>query len=265
MLNFDICFRSTFLRRDVSVCWNETAYAPPREIEDRVARLWKSALAKASHHGQSLFAGPLCRLDDHQIAGDRLFLSLSMTDYRDLQGTSGSAWPGGLPRAARADGIGVNSAIVTADRQLVLVRRSESVYESPGTIDTGGGHIDPMSHRSGGRPDPFAAIESEIRDEFGLVQSELEETRLLGLARHRPGGKPELLFLAEISLPFSVLPGRLGSAIEGSETAELMAVPLVDAEAALIAHEHELSPSGQASIYFALREWERTGTLDRAR
>lgn len=230
-----------------------------------MATHWRRIRERARRRGQELFAGPLCRLDGHQWSGERLRLSLSLTDYRQLQGTSGSVWPGGLPMAARADGLGVNATLVTANGKLVLVRRSRSVFDSPGMLDTGGGHIDPTLHlRVRGRPDPFVAIEAEVCDEFGLEPEELRDTRLLGLARHRPGGKPELLFLIELDLPFASLPPRLAGAAEGSETEALEAHSWESAAMLLAQRGHELSASGQASLYFAIKSREHTGTQDRA-
>lgn len=247
--DFDVCLRGVFGPSEVLIRWCEQAQTLGNALMARVNSHWREACAGAQE--SALFDGPLCRLDAFACVGERLQLSLSPTNYRLLQGTSGKVWADGMPAAARADGIGVNSLLTTADRRALLVRRSTRVFDCPGMLDTGGGHLDPRLHRCRGRPDPFVAIEAEARDEFGLRPSELHDTRLLGIARHRPGGKPELLFLLRTSLPFEALPQRLKQAPEGDETAGLESVPLDQISEVLRTRREELSPAGQAALYFA--------------
>ncbi len=117
-------------------------------------------------------------------------------------------------------------------------------------LDTGGGHIDPDLHQTLSVPDPFRAISAEICAEFGIEPDELIDLRLLGLARHRPGDKPELLFRTRSSLPSSALPGRLAAAVEAFETASFEAIPGKDARSTLESRSSELTSSGQAALWF---------------
>lgn len=162
-------------------------------------------------------------------------------------------WSGGLPAAGRADGLGVNALVVTADTKAVLVRRSENVFDRPGMLDTGGGHLDPTIHRREGRPDPFAAIAAEVQDEFGLRSDELLLITLLGGVRHLPGFKPELLFGIHVGITFATLARRWRDAPEAAEAASLESIPVSRLGRILLERRSCLTPSGQASLYCAWR------------
>ena len=225
----------------------------PPEVEEIIERRCQAAQADARHRGAELFCGSLCRLDRYEVHGTELAVSLSRTDYRQMLGTSGDA-PSAVSNA-RADGIGVSAVVVTRDANIVVARRSDLVIDCPGMLDTGGGHVDPDIHLTDGLPDPFIAIRREVEDEFGVAPDEIRSVLMLGLARHLPGEKPELVFQTEVDLDFETLDARRRSA---PEAYEMVAIQPIRASSEALGrfiskHRGELTSAGLASLDYERR------------
>jgi hypothetical protein len=76
---------------------------------------------------------------------------------------------------------------------------------------------------------------------------------LVGIARHIPGFKPEILFAVHVGVGFADLAARWPNAPEAGEAASLQPIPVGNLDQLLRARRSELTPSGQASLYCAWR------------
>ncbi|XP_055744408.1 uridine diphosphate glucose pyrophosphatase NUDT22 isoform X2 [Salvelinus fontinalis] len=126
-----------------------------------------------------------------------LTLRLGLTCYRDFLGTNWSRRARKLrqraeveygdPLALLAQPLGVGGILCTADRQVVLIRRSQQVAEARGLLDIPGGHPEPKAVFEGLDEEDrirvemlqwreeavvrelFSSVCAEIRDEFVFI------------------------------------------------------------------------------------------------
>jgi hypothetical protein len=181
-----------------------TPFAPdldPALIDDA----WNIARAEASRRGAVLFDGPLLRLIRIDSTRPTLTLDLQPTSFRIFVGTN--LRDPGLSAVRRADPLGISAVILSADRRLVLGRRSERVYGHPSSLHCIGGHAEP-SHLLAEAPtmiDTFASIMMELVEELRVVPDQVETITCLGLARDDATLQPELIFCIRLAIPSTEL------------------------------------------------------------
>jgi 8-oxo-dGTP pyrophosphatase MutT (NUDIX family) len=185
-------------------------------IESAIAAAWRQAESQAQEQGGSLFAGPLCRLDQAAVVAERLHLDFSPTDYREYLGTNRNRaaicplWPGDEDDVL-ANATGACAVVRTADGLLLLGRRSPRTMEYPGWWHVPGGHIDPNVHVVAGTVNVVAAVVDEVMEETGLLREEIGRVCCTGLVRPTFSRKPEPTFLVEARCPSAALKGRIGN------------------------------------------------------
>ncbi|CDQ99585.1 unnamed protein product [Oncorhynchus mykiss] len=158
-----------------------------------------------------------------------LTLRLGLTCYRDFLGTNWSQRARKLrqraeveygdPLALLAQPLGVGGVLCTADRQVVLIRRSQQVAEARGLLDIPGGHPEPKAVFEGLDEEDrirvemlqwreeavvrelFSSVCAEIRDEVNVPLCSLGEPVLMGIAlNHTSAGRPSAEFYISCSL-----------------------------------------------------------------
>ncbi|XP_038868347.1 uridine diphosphate glucose pyrophosphatase NUDT22 [Salvelinus namaycush] len=158
-----------------------------------------------------------------------LTLRLGLTCYRDFLGTNWSQRARKLrqraeveygdPLALLAQPLGVGGILCTADRQVVLIRRSQQVAEARGLLDIPGGHPEPKAVFEGLDEEDrirvemlqwreeavvrelFSSVCAEIRDEVNVPLCSLGEPVLMGIAlNHTSAGRPSAEFYISCSL-----------------------------------------------------------------
>ncbi|KAK6298132.1 hypothetical protein J4Q44_G00311870 [Coregonus suidteri] len=158
-----------------------------------------------------------------------LTLRLGLTCYRDFLGTNWSQRAGELcqraeaefgdPLALLAQPLGVGGVLCTADRQVVLIRRSQQVAEAGGLLDIPGGHPEPKAVFEGLDEmdkirvemlqrmeeavvrELFSSVCTEIRDEVNVPLCCLGEPVLMGIAlNNTSAGRPSAEFYISCSL-----------------------------------------------------------------
>jgi hypothetical protein len=203
---FETMVLGPFRREKVDVQWDPK----PRHIADNVARIiageWARRSDLAAARGQSLFPGPLARLNEWHADAGSLSLSFGPTDYRELVGTNLSHPE--LGDDFLSNGAGCCSMIRASDAKCIFVRRSARVFEYPGRIHLIGGSIEPRHERGETHIDPFAAIVDEIVEELEIESGLIRGVTCLGLGRDGTTRKPEVLFRAESDAPHAVLLAR---------------------------------------------------------
>jgi len=152
-----------------------------------------------------------------------------------------------LRKSKAANSLGVGIMIITSDEYTFLELRSKGSSTYPGMLapSASGG----LSGAS--QPDPFVAIQNEIKQELRILPSEVTDLRYLGLTRElKRAGKPEMFFSARTSLNFYDVQKSQRSAKDASETEKLVKLDLDNVREPL--PEENMSPAAKANLYFLL-------------
>lgn len=244
---FHMLVLGPFKRSDVVCTFSLDRMSTTPETEMLIEQAWQSRLANAQKRGQSLFAGPMCRFNGWTVENGQLMVKFGLTDYCEFVGTN-IANPDIQTRfgeAFLANGTGVCSILLTSDNQIIIQRRSQSVFEHPGMLNFCGGSLNPVANNGISRADPFEVMTVEFEEELGIDRSEIIEMQCLGLSRDAITLKPDFLLLTALSAPASAILSKVGE-----EHSELIAIPNdpVSLHSWLGAHWHEVAPSGLASM-----------------
>jgi 8-oxo-dGTP pyrophosphatase MutT (NUDIX family) len=192
--------------------WGESTMEVSEGVEGEVRRIWEEALEARRREGKKLFDGPMVRLEGWEVDGDRLRITVSKTSYRyfyvlhmvrtDLREAH--------PRAA-ANPVGISAALVTADGQLLLGRRSDRVAYYPGRIHPFAGALEP-GDLEGGVGGVFNGAVRELGEEVNVRAEELMGLRLLGFAQDANLRQPEAIVACRCVLRAEEIVGRLDPA-----------------------------------------------------
>ena len=193
---------------------------PHRDDERNLGGAWLAATEK----NPRIFDGSKFRL--HRIAldaHDHVVLELGLTGYREYLGTNrlptealrqleadGRAEHAD-PRAHLSDALGCETILLTADDQVVLLRRSSSVATHSGLHNGPSGHPEPSragvdNHGVQGAAAAAAVVRElydsvlqETHEETAVPRDALSEPQLIGCMADGVG-KPDLLFLTRTTL-----------------------------------------------------------------
>jgi len=177
-----------FAPGDVAVTWRAPSRVVVPEVERAIDMAWGVAQRRPGVH---LFDGPMCRLDRWSLIDGRLHLELSPTSYRAFLGTNlinptlADRYGDGI----LANAIGVSSALISADGQLIFGRRSQRVAYYPGRVHPFAGSLevaDPI--------DVFAEVARELQEELNLRPADVTSVRCMGLCQDVSIRQPELIF-----------------------------------------------------------------------
>lgn len=246
---FRVILTGWWSRDRVRIEWEPRPLPWPPELHREAARRWRQALQRHPH----LFDGLLATLEAAtSLPGDFLQLRLGQARYSQLWYSNERAadWIAKKKAAYLVRVLGVSAIVETEDGQIALLHRSDQVGEYPGFLDVPGGHIDLDATRRT-LPDPFQAIETEVRLELGLAAVDLTPAVLLAVAENRLNGKPELIFYLRTGLPAQELATRQP---RGREAHEALYVMFVQSGAQALqeflqACRDRLTPSAQAALH----------------
>jgi 8-oxo-dGTP pyrophosphatase MutT (NUDIX family) len=194
----------------IKVAWSSDPFEPPQAVTDQIEAAWESAQHDAAMHGRDLFPGAMTRLNDWSADAHALHLNLGPTDYRAFVGTN-LRHPEFAERygpAALANPLGISIAVITADNQIVVQKRSEHVFELPGYYHVGGGNVEPVDVAGPNAPGIAATVRRELEEELAIAPDQITEQLCLGLAENAHVRKPDLLIATHVSLPAGALATR---------------------------------------------------------
>jgi 8-oxo-dGTP pyrophosphatase MutT (NUDIX family) len=214
----------TFPETAVHVTWTNEIAASNPESQAIFATAWQEAETAAAAHGRLLYDGALCRLVDWQQTDGQISLCFGPTSYQAFVGSHlrGRDFVTRFGETFMANATGVCVALVTADDELVLQRRSERVFENPGFYHVCGGQLEPIGLSGSRGADPFACVRRELLEEFDIPRAEISSLVCLGLARDLRTLKPEVLFTARTSRTTAEV-----CAVNHEEFSDLYVVPAV--------------------------------------
>ena len=187
---FDLRAAGDWLPHQVVVTWTADSRKVVPEVERAIDDAWRAAAARL---GNKLFDGPMCRLEHWSASPERLELTLSRTSYRPFLGTNyaNAALADAHGRDVLANPVGLSTILETADGQLLLGRRNDSVAYHPNRVHPFAGALEPHDPM-----DVFAEARRELREELGLTAADIAAIRCVGLAEDRALRQPELIFIA---------------------------------------------------------------------
>lgn len=245
---FSTVFTCCLCESDVSITWDATPMHLPEEMQRQVSRFWMSLPKDYIYNGQ------LARLESWSLDSSSCRLDLRPSDYRTLVYSNAhveqiqQTW--GAHYLSRA--LGISAVLVSADKNLVFMRRSHTVGEFPGCYDVFGGHID--NPTNGQVPNVFVSMAQELEEETGMQQSDFD-LRLIGLIESTPNQKPELVFIANAVLSRESILSRAYEAKDHLEFTEVHTLKneLKHIKPFLKAHQSEFSPSAFGSFCVYMR------------
>ncbi len=244
---FHLMLLGPFERKHVHCMVSTRRMSKNPETESLIEEAWNRRLEQTKARGQSLFPGPMCGFRGWSVEDGELYISFGLADYREFVGTN-VANPDIEQRfgeAFLANGTGVCSVLLTSDDKIVLQRRSQTVFEHPGTLHFCGGSLSPVD--TGGRlsADPFEVMTIEFDEELGLPRSAIVEMSCLGIARDTQTLKPDILLLTRLALPAEAILN-----FTGDEHSDLIAISNSPAELHQWIGDHwnEVAPAGLACL-----------------
>jgi len=261
---------SRFRPDQIRCRWLAQPFEPADPVGALVPGQWRRNQASAAARGLQLFDGPLARLVDYRRQGDGLHLTLQPTSYRFFSTTNLlldfpmiPCREGGrrsirelagedvfrLPSPYLANPLNVIATIVSSDGVTFVPRRSDWVYERPGSLQTSvGGALDTGEH-------PAAALRRETMEEWGLEIRE-DEMVFFALGISATTGEPDLLGMVRSRLSADAICRRYRRCAEQEEFTAFRQVSLhrenVAAAMKLLATGDWSQPSDQAAFYLTL-------------
>lgn len=256
---FAVLVSGIFTPRQVKVRWRPDQPGVPDHLRQAMDDYWCQQVA-LTPRSSFIFNGELCSLAGFAHGRNRLTLSLARTNYQQLLYSNHiheESRSGPAPEF-RSRALGISAILLSSDDQIVLIKRSARVGESPGKLDVIGGHIGPDEHAIHGIPDPFFAIQEEIAEEIGLHPH--SQLACIGLLETTITRKPEMLFLHQSTLPAAAIL-RTAANCKSDEIAEVLTIPneQTDLTAMLQTRGHEFSPSALGCFSLYLQRLTETG------
>jgi len=190
-----------FINQQIHIVWNEQQYSFPTDFVKKVDDYW--AHIKEPH----IFNGELVRLNEIELDTSSLLLGLSLTNYATLLYSNAhidlilKTWG----RKYLANALGISAVVVTADKKIVLMKRSKNVGEFPDCWDVFGGHIDKPG--KGCKPDVYSAMKKELFQELALDESEYF-LEFLAVVKAFINQKPEMIFCAFVDKNFDEIENK---------------------------------------------------------
>jgi 8-oxo-dGTP pyrophosphatase MutT (NUDIX family) len=206
--DFELLVAGSFSCEQVRTRWHpDLARRSDPGIDAGLDACWRAALERAARHGFAApYDGRLCRLRpaDVRLAEGVLHLAFGPCTYREHLGTNlneavqAEVQTGRLSEDVLASPTGVCAALVTADQQLVVARRSAATQQHAGYWHVVGGHPEQDRHLHDGQVDVFAAMRDEIVEELTCRPEDVLDLRCTGVVRDRRTFKPEVVFTARL-------------------------------------------------------------------
>ncbi|MFQ5650184.1 MAG: NUDIX hydrolase [bacterium] len=248
---FKLLAKGPFTHQQVQVRWNGQPRQYSESVQAGIDDYWRREVEQSAK-SEYLFNGDLCRLANWQASGQGLTLILEYTNYKELLYSNyvRDQRPNPAADGFVSAALGISLILVSQDHQIVLIRRTETVGESPGKLDVIGGHVEPYAHQVAGRPDPFRAMQAELAEEAHLSVDSHADLLCLGLLVTTQTEKPELIFLLNSRTSLKEI--LAASAAQPSpEIAELLSVEddQDTLHALLLAKKAAFSPSALGALW----------------
>lgn len=251
---FEIILFRTFLRADLFIEWDESflEISPTRtQLEDH---FWDSYVR--SHPQINLFNGTLCQLREiywdtvpiRMKLGPISFKSHFFSIKKGKHFNDGSDIP--------VSGLGVSAVVVSEDKNIIFMKRSNRVAADSSRFDVFGGHIDSEKHESLQKqgsltPDPFIAIRRELEEEIALKPEQIVSLQGIGLIKNNITDQYEMIFLCRTAIPAAKIIEQASRAPDRAEYSHIIQIPdnPKKLQAICLKYAKDFSPSGLGSLW----------------
>lgn len=221
------------------------------EVERRRQANWAAHLGR----NPAAFDGSLLRLDAFHSDGAHLRIQSSRTCYSAYVATRHPDFAAEHPGCQRADPLGMTAVVLSADRQVIVTRRSLVADQNPGALYLIGGYADPP--QGDGKLDLFLEIAREIREELAVTDLVRSASFAIGLAYDPVFCHPELFFLTASQSDAGAIIAGANQAPDRNEAAKLFVCPVT----AFLANPVSLHDTPQTWSYATARAFLRNHML----
>ncbi len=248
MLDFEFLARGCYTFEQVSVDYNPThSILLSVEMQDEMEHIWQEKLAVAQAQKFPLFDGKLFRLIYAEERADQtLRVKLGNTSYKEYVATRTATMVQQLTRDGVSNPLSVCSVIETLDGFILLEKRQGTDVHD-GRFHVIGGFMERGIDDKEHVPDPFGAMNREMREETGIQQSDIREQYCLGMVYDTLVPHPELCFVTRLNIPLTMLSKRKP---EDNEVKELrmLRVTAASLKESIFTNHGNISPTGEAAL-----------------
>ncbi len=248
MLEFEFLVRGLYTSEQLIINYNsEHHLSLTPEMQTELERIWQQKLLMAQEQNFSLFDGKLFRLmyaeqrDDHT-----LHVRLGNTDYKEYVATRTPAFVQQLTRDGVSNPLSVCSVIETLDGFILLEQRQGTDAHN-GRFHVIGGFMERETDDKGHAPDPFAAMNREMREETGIRTEDIREQYCLGLVYDTLLPHPELCFVTRLNIPLATASKRKPEDNE-VKALRVLRVTAASLKESIFTQHGNFSPTGEAAL-----------------
>ncbi|WP_151755891.1 NUDIX hydrolase [Dictyobacter vulcani] len=251
MFEFEILVRGLYRQPDLRIAYQpDQRLLLPGEQQARLDLRWQEQLQQARQQQRLLFDAPLYRFIDVQAQPDNtLALTLGETSYKEYVTTREATFAHGRSRHELGNPLAVCSVIESSDGFILLDQR-QGVDVYAGRYHVIGGFFERgLDTTAQQQPDPFAAMQREIREETGIQASDIQEQVCLGLVYDLATPHAELCFLTRLHIPLAEVLQRKAedSEIKALQTLHVSATSL---RHFLLQNHGNISATGEPNLLF---------------
>jgi hypothetical protein len=200
---YDLCWTGTIDPEKIQFNYNSDRHLA---ISSNQVAEKNKIIENISKSGKKVEIKPLYKFFSLIEKEDSIILNLGYTDFGEylLTDVTHPEWCDKYGPSIMSNPLSISAITVTSDNFILLGRRSDSVIDQPGMIQTlPGGFIHP--------PESITdATIHELFEELAVDSNEIIKIIVIGLARMRKSGKPELLLKINLNLSLSEISSRCG-------------------------------------------------------
>lgn len=251
MLDFEFLARGCYTAEQLVIDYNPTHRVSfTAEMRTEMERAWQDTLVQAKEQDFPLFDGKLFRLMYAEERDDKtLRVKLGDTSYKEYVATRTPEFSQQLTRDELSNPLSVCSVIETLDGYILLEQRQGTDVHD-GRFHVIGGFMErdkDSDNNKGHAPDPFGAMNREMREETGIQERDIREQYCLGMVYDTLVPHPELCFVTRLNIPLTTLSKRKP---EDNEVKELrmLRVTATTLKESILANHGNISPTGEAAL-----------------
>ncbi len=248
MIEFEFLARGCYSPEQLVVDYNSShqIFLTP-EMQEKMERIWHEKLAVAKKKSFLLFDGKLFRcMYAEERADQTLRVKLGDTRYKEYVATRTPEFVQELTRDGLSNPLSVCSVIETLDGFILLEKRQGTDVHD-GRFHVIGGFMERDVDNKGHAPDPFEAMNREMREETGIQVRDIREQYCLGMVYDTLVPHPELCFVTRLNIPLTTVSKRKP---EDNEVKELrmLRVTAASLKESILTHHGNISPTGEAAL-----------------
>lgn len=248
MLEFEFLVRGRYTPEQIIIDYlPELHLLLSDNLRNEMERIWQEKLVQAQQQGFPLFDGKLFRMEEmEQHADQTLRIMLGNTSYKEYVATRTPASVQELTRNGVSNALAVCSVIETLDGFILLEQR-QGTDGHDGRFHIIGGFMERDIDNKGHAPDPFAAMNREIREETGIQTDDIREQHCLGMVYDTLLPHPELCFVTRLNIPLATASKRKPEDNE-VKALRVLRVTAASLKESILTHHGNISPTGEAAL-----------------